>query len=247
MGAEPRFVHGTAGSNAASIALTIQAAELIQGPMAIDTFVVMAGDRWYVPLAHYLQRNGRNVIVAALDTPADTEQVPSDLAETFFNTRKLLEKAGRHESNGQPVEIIAGEHASTQDEDAYRPSDLLPIDDPIARSAMEIIESHFGQYREVYLTPLLRKLTELLEEEEEPKSLINYLEECGAVWLEKRRGFPHNYTVLLVNEEHPDVADIKEAFESNGREAYYGDDGYAERADMEGYTERESRYEEARD
>jgi hypothetical protein len=246
MGAEPRFVHGTTGSNAASIALTIQAAELLQGPLEIDTFLILAGDRWYVPLAHYLQRNGRNVIVAALETPADTEQVPSDLAEAFFNTRKLLEKAGRHENNGQPLQDVMHESAGSAEEDAYRPSDVLPIDDSIARTAMEIIENHFGQYREIYLTPLLRKMTELLEEEEEPKSLINYLEECGAVWLEKRRGFPHNYTVLLVNEEHPDVADIKEAFGRNGRDTYYEDDGYAEPADVDEFTEHEP-YEEARD
>jgi hypothetical protein len=135
---------------------------------------------------------------------------------------------------------------------------MLPIEDRMARSGLEIIETYFGQYREVYLTPLLRKLTELLEEEDEPKTVINYLEECGAVWLEKRRGFPHNYTVLIVNEDHPDVIEVKEAFqrdgrtpytdprgEYDGRDNYYGDETY-DRV-KEGFRPKESSYERARD
>ena len=53
--------------------------------------------------------------------------------------------------------------------------------------------------------------------------LISELEQAGAVWLEKRRGFPHNYTVLLMNIEHPDVAEIKEA---SAESAKSFDDGY---------------------
>ncbi len=34
---------------------------------------------------------------------------------------------------------------------------------------------------------------------------MNLLQEAGAVWLEKRRGFPYDYTVLLVNRSHEDV------------------------------------------
>jgi len=252
MGAEPRFVHAASGSNAASIALTIQASELLQGTIDIDTFVLMTGDRWYVPLAHYLLRNGRNVIVAALETPAESEQVPSDLAESYFNTRKLLEKAGRLETNGMAVESSEPDDQEISERSVeMRPVEFLPIEDPIARSAMEIIEQYFGQYREVYLTPLLRKMTELLEEEDEPKTVINYLEECGAVWLEKRRGFPHNYTVLLVNPDHPDVIEIKELFREDGRERYYDEDPYEDlsrRGDMtDNYASRESSFEEAHD
>jgi hypothetical protein len=40
--------------------------------------------------------------------------------------------------------------------------------------------------------------------------VINKLEDAGAVWLEKRRGFPYDYTVLLVDSEHPDVRQIQE-------------------------------------
>ena len=105
------------------------------------------------------------------------------------------------------------------------PSEVHPITDDIVRKTLEIIDSYFGQYEEIYLTPLLRRLSEIFaDSEDEPKTLINDLEKSGAVWLEKRRGFPHNYTILMINENHPDVAEIKDSH-SNKDESDY-DDGY---------------------
>ena len=37
------------------------------------------------------------------------------------------------------------------------------------------------------------------------KALVGDLNEAGAVWLEKRRGYPYDYTVLLINHDHPNV------------------------------------------
>ena len=68
---------------------------------------------------------------------------------------------------------------------------------------------HFGQYDEVYLTPLLRRLSEEMPRDAEPKELIAELEEAGAVKLERRRGMPYDYTVLLVNDEHPEVQEAR--------------------------------------
>ena len=84
--------------------------------------------------------------------------------------------------------------------------------------ALEVIERFFGQYEEVYLTPLLRKLSEEIgdADDHDPKSLIGDLEECGAVRLERRRGMPYDYTVLIVNGEHPSVIEIKEELDEQG-------------------------------
>ena len=42
----------------------------------------------------------------------------------------------------------------------------------------------------------------------DPKNLISDLEARQAVRLEKRSGFPHDYTVLILDERHPTVARI---------------------------------------
>lgn len=75
-----------------------------------------------------------------------------------------------------------------------------------------MVERYFGQYDEVYLTPLLRKLSEEFGElDYDPKTIISRLEKAGAVWLEKRRGFPYDYTVLILDSLHPDVQSIRQS------------------------------------
>ncbi len=49
------------------------------------------------------------------------------------------------------------------------------------------------------------------------------LEECGAARLERRRGMPYDYTVLLVNAEHPAVQEVRE--EVHGAPVTQADDG----------------------
>ena len=104
--------------------------------------------------------------------------------------------------------------------------------------ALEVIERFFGQYDEVYLTPLLRKLSEELGDidDHDPKSLIGDLEECGAVRLERRRGMPYDYTVLIVNGEHPTVIEIKEELADQGV-TFDGTQFQSEYDELEGYEE----------
>ena len=119
-------------------------------------------------------------------------------AETLLSddARDLLQDD--HHANGQPE--MTTEFAEVMD---------LPYDVDI--EALRIIEDYFGQYDEVYLTPLLRKLSEELGniDDHDPKSLIGDLEECGACRLERRKGMPYDYTVLIVNDEHPAVREVQ--------------------------------------
>jgi len=248
-GIEQRVIYTAEGDYASSIELALEASRIFHSSADIGSFIVLSGDRWYVPLAQHIRRNGRSVVIASLETPTTAEQVPSDLAECFFNARTLLQKAGGAETNGLSSSGESMDQLGEESTDSQRPEQTETIEDGIARQAMEIIEMHFGQYREVYLTPLLRKLSELLEEEDEPKTVINYLEECGAVWLEKRRGFPHNYTVLLVNSEHPDVTEIKELFQNDNPEPYFEDDDLDDAVENppEEYIDDEPSYEQAHD
>jgi len=248
-GIEQHVIYTAEGEYASSIELALTASQIFHSSADIGSFVVLSGDRWFVPLAQYLKRNGRTVLVSSLESPTATDQVPSDLVDCFFNARTLLEKAGRLETNGISASGAPLEQIGDESTDFQRPEQTQTIEDSIARQGMEIIEMYFGQYREVYLTPLLRKLTELLEEEDEPKTVINYLEECGAVWLEKRRGFPHNYTVLLVNSEHPDVTEIKKLFQNEDRDSYSEDETLEDTFDdpSEEYVEDGHSFEEAHD
>jgi hypothetical protein len=72
----------------------------------------------------------------------------------------------------------------------------------------------------------------VLGPDHDPKSLISRLEEAGAVRLEKRNGYPYDYTVLIMHEDHPDVQEIRAELESQPSygDGYY-DDSYADTYD----------------
>ncbi len=104
-------------------------------------------------------------------------------------------------------------------------SEIVDPEFEIDYDALEVIEKFFGQYDEIYLTPLLRRLSEEIGEVEahDPKSLISDLEECGAARLERRRGMPYDYTVLIVNPEHAAVIEIRDELATE--EPVAADDG----------------------
>ena len=112
------------------------------------------------------------------------------------------------------------------------PVEYHEITDPGALSALHVIEQYFGQYDEIYLTPLLRKLSEVIGDVEyDPKSLISAIEEAGAVWLEKRKGFPYDYTVLIIDQQHPNIAAMQArayASAAESEEPEYDEDAHYE-------------------
>ncbi|MDX1548069.1 MAG: hypothetical protein R3247_13820, partial [Rhodothermales bacterium] len=149
-----------------------------------------------------------------------TDALPHVEDDVFHDALNQRSEGARRALTG-----TSGRDAGSPPQGRPEPVEHKPIPSEGARLGLEIIEEHFGQYEEVYLTPLLRKMSELLDENRyDPKTLISELEDAGAVWLEKRRGFPYDYTVLLVDTDHPDVQTVQE--EVYGRRA--DDDDFAD-------------------
>jgi uncharacterized LabA/DUF88 family protein len=276
-GAEPRFVPTSLQNNGVELRLCIDAMELVHRRPDIRTFVIVTGDHFYLPLIRQLKASGRHVLLVGAEYPPATDGVQFYDSDYFVDALNLLSEPSRRqwlgaggrrrivretveptEEGGEPVKLERVAQITYQ-----------PIASPEAIRTLEVIEEYFGQYEEVYLTPLLRKLSEVLNDEEhDPKTIISDLEEAGAVWLEKRRGFPYDYTVLLVDSDHPDVRLIQEAFyerdlaeedeEEDEEDAEYVeeeeeeeedvDDEYVEETDSEEYieefAENEDRYDE---
>lgn len=218
-GMEPRLCYARSRDEAATIELAMEAMD-ISAAMGPDTaFVILSGNQWFVPLVQRLSRAGHFVLMSTLESPSAQEDLPADCQELYLNADFLLGGPGRK------LDLSSNQEGDS-DGESLRPTETTAITDAAVLKTLGIIESYFGQYEEIYLTPLLRKLSEIINDpDEEPKILINDLEQAGAVWLEKRRGFPHNYTVLLMNLEHPDVAEIKESsITDDDSFAPYGDE-----------------------
>lgn len=204
-GAEPHFVPRARNENVVELQLCVDAMDVLHHRTDITTFVLLTGRRIYLPLIRMFRRYGRQVLVAGLDEPAAVDDVRAVEGNWFFPAHDLLSTSARR-------------HVDDSDSTRKPPSSDRSgeIDDPFLFQTVEIIVEYFGQYEEVYLTPLLRKLSELLDERRhDPKNLISDLEECGAARLEKRTGFPHDYTVLILEEHHPTVARVQSVMRSS--------------------------------
>lgn len=217
-GYEPRYVPSDLQRNAPELQLALDVMQATRHHPSIDTVVIVSGDRPYLPLIRRVAEEGRHVLGILLFPPqADDAFFVKD--DVFLDARNLLSDASR--------EAFPNHDRPAYDTPArLEPHEYEPLTDPIVRRTVEVTEQHFGQYDEVYLTPLLRKLSEVLGPDHDPKSLISRLEETGAVRLEKRNGYPYDYTVLIMHDDHPDVQAIQAELASQPSygDGYYDDD-----------------------
>lgn len=256
-GIETRFVPSTMQRNAAEIQLCVDAMDDLYNRSDIRNFVIVTGDRPYLPLIQQIKRNGGQALVVTLQPPASTNNLQYIEDDVFLNVANLLSDESRRSlstdaATPRPRNGYASPPTPRQAPERPEPVEYHAIESSGAKQTLQIIQEHFGQYEEVYLTPLLRKLSEVLDETHfDPKSLISELEDAGVVWLEKRRGFPYDYTVLLLDPNHPDVKEGEKKLERPAPDAYddeYDDEAYDEYDEgYDGYDDEEFEDEEYED
>ncbi len=227
-GIQPFYVPSTMHRNTTDLQLAIDALSIVSTQADTDTVVLFSGDRDYAPVVQALQSAGRRVIMISFRGHLSSYLLDNTASGEYIDAVELLSDMAR--------EHLVEEDESRAPEATTEFEEVGDVAYDIDLDALEVIERFFGQYEEVYLTPLLRKLSEELgdTDEHDPKSLIGDLEECGAVRLERRRGMPYDYTVLIVNGEHPSVKEIKEELADQGvtfdgtrfESEYNGDDGF---------------------
>ncbi|WP_412060176.1 NYN domain-containing protein [Rubrivirga sp. IMCC45206] len=211
---EPVYVPATMHRNTTDLQLAVDAIEMRERHPEVGTYVLLAGDRDYAPVVTALLAGGKRVLVVGFKEHLSPYLLEHTDGGEFIDANELLP------SGALPPEVEVGTAIETTEfADAQDPRHEINYD------ALEVVEKFFGQYEEIYLTPLLRRLSDEIGEVEghDPKSLVADLEECGAVRLERRKGMPYDYTVLLVNSEHPAVKEVRE--DVHGKPVTAADDG----------------------
>lgn len=207
LGLNPTYVPAAMQGNTSELQLTIEVTQFLTDRPDVQTVVLVTGDRPFLPLVRTIREQGRRALVAAVNPPQTDRYVESDL---YLDARNLLSEDFREE--------LLANAPRTQNHNpssSASPTRYDTLTNPVARQAIEITEKHFGQYEEVYLTPLLRKLSDILGPDHDPKALVSELEAAGAVRLEKRSGYPYDYTVLIVHDDHPDVQAVHEDLDAS--------------------------------
>lgn len=256
-GIDPVLTPSETQVNASELTLCIDAASLMADRSDIGTIVVITGDRSFVPLVRSIRNSGRRALVAAVNPPPPGSTPSLGEDDAYLDARNLLSQSSRDDLTSGGVrnndrsyqqQRRRPQRRSTQRRETQTTSSpsrrFRSIDNPMARRTVEITEEHFGQYKEVYLTPLLRKLSDVLGEQHDPKSLVSELEAAGAVRLEKRDGYPYDYTVLILNQDHPDVQEIQDEYYSKSSSYNGSSDSFS---DYGSYDEEYDNYEKEYD
>ena len=222
LGVETRNVVGTEHKNAADMRLCIDVMETMYTREEIGTFVLMAGDRDYIPVLQHLRKHAKTVQVIAFK-----ENISGDLltlvGDGYIDAFSCLSKISQSElevgqerlsqyfeeraeaSNAQANKIAEARENGKIAPVAFSRSLRLEGKDNMV--ALEVMLHNFGDKPEVWFTPFLNKLRNALQHlaEYERKAIITNLEMTGVIKVEKRRGEPHDYSVIVINWDHPDV------------------------------------------
>ncbi len=216
LGVEPVYVASAMQGNTSEIQLTVEVTRFLKERSDVQTIVIVTGDRPYLPLVRTIRELGGRALVAAVNPPQTEAYAENDL---YLDARNLLSQASRQDLMANAPEDNPTEASNS----ISSPQRYERLENPVAQRTIEITERHFGQYEEVYLTPLLRKLSDILGSEHDPKALVSELEAAGAVRLEKRNGYPYDYTVLIMNDGHPDIENARSEIGSAESDAHTDD------------------------
>lgn len=288
MGVETIYVLGTSHKNSADMKLSIDAMEVLYTRPEIDTFVLFAGDRDYIPLIQHLKKSAKSVIgvgfessfsgdlltnigkdnfieastlfsdesikkleiiaqryrdyekaeeerrseqIQELREQKDSSEMPLEAQKQAFEeqTRSVEAETLPEEIGGvgepEKVENESDEHNTvteeTAEQDVRKPAVAkekrdedfnIPISDlsDEERACLNIMVSKFGQYSEIFLSPFLRKLSDAMPNlaDWQRKGLLGDLEFKGAIRIEKRSGIPYDYSVVVLNWNHPVVREM---------------------------------------
>lgn len=225
LGVESHFVMGTEHKNAADMRLCIDALQVLYTRPEIGTFYVLAGDRDYIPVIQHLKTHAKSVIVVAFagNISGDLRQVVGDKgfrdAAGFLpeETQKILQAAIEVQKEAMQRELTARARPKTEakvTEPKVAPKlnfskpQKLRYDEE--EDALRLMLQNFGKHQEVWMSSYLRLLrTEMPAlADYQRKELIANLETYGAIVVQKRTGDPHDYSVIIINWDHPDVREL---------------------------------------
>lgn len=279
-GVETHNVLGAEHKNAADMRLCIDAMETLYRRPVIGAFILLAGDRDYIPVVQHLRKEGKRVILVAFRGTLSGDLLQVIGVENYVDAMSLLSKESvaviarelqrdrdrRIEAPSPPVPppapvvplpVTATEERTndpasnngTVDDEATTAKASAPDDDRTAdrepeekatisisrsaapsdgfehpvrlstivdREALIILLKYFGQHDEIWVGPFLRRLSEDLTHlaYHERKAVMDTLIFNGVARLEQRTGYPRDYAVLVLNENHPDVYEMRESVEN---------------------------------
>jgi uncharacterized LabA/DUF88 family protein len=200
-GIETHNVLGTEHKNAADMKLCIDVMDTLYTRPHIESFILVAGDRDYIPVIRQLKKHGRTVRVVGFRQSVSGDLLTNVGEQYFIDAEQFLPSSVPAIPSAPP-----DGGSATAERLAPAPARVRDLNDLQVR-AVEIMLRHFADKKDIWITPYLYKLRAEFPElsEWDRKQLISDLREAGAIRVEKRQGETHDYSVIVVNWNHPGV------------------------------------------
>ncbi|MBI4344116.1 MAG: NYN domain-containing protein [Euryarchaeota archaeon] len=203
MSFDPQYGINKAGKNSADLELSLAVQEVLLTRGDINHFFIVGGDRDYIPIVRRIRERAKGVTVVCLEGSASGDLRNIVGRGHFLPAETLIgDLLGRDAPAETPPSEVEGDGAI--DAKAY-------ITDANMELCLRLIEEATRKYRteEVWLVPFLKnRLNEafLTLTNEERKEILNSLHGMEAIKIEKRPGTTGDYSVIILNREHPMVA-----------------------------------------
>ena len=217
---EPRFTLGDKKDSAAKILLAVDAMEMLYSRAELEMFVIVGGDRDYLPVVRRLREHMKRVILVGFEraTSGDLRQIVGE--ENFIPVESLLRELGEpvETNNGRGAAYSSTTEGQEAEEGGAAPRvDVgdTPSDEQHLEFCMSELLTAYYQFggRTVWLTPFLRLLNERFPylDNRGRKRLVEDLQARNAIRIEKVEGDPYPYSVVEINWEDPWVQRMDEA------------------------------------
>src|SRR6185436_213268 len=207
---EPRFTLGAKQDSAAKILLAVDAMEMLYSRAELEMFVIVGGDRDYLPVVRRLREHMKRVILVGFEraTSGDLRQIVGE--ENFIPVESLLRELGEPvEANNGRGNAYTAETPEAGEGGATPRVDVgdTPSDEQHLELCMSELLTAYYQFggRTVWLTPFLRLLNERFPylDNRGRKRLVEDLQARNAIRIEKVEADPYPYSVVEINWEDP--------------------------------------------
>lgn len=144
------------------------------------------------------------LIIEEFDIDSNSKKVSTDSQAVIADAGSSVEADS---GSKKPKQAKRSETASIE-LDEFNP--VITDLDENERACLVVILRNYSNYHDIFLSPFLRKLSDELPNiaDWERKVILGNLEYKGVLRMEKRSGIPYDYTVFVLNYNHPTVREM---------------------------------------
>jgi hypothetical protein len=217
---KPEYVLGKPGKNSADLALSLDALEVLLTRDDIEGFLIMAGDRDYIPIVSRIREQGKLVRIVGFPDATSGDLITIIGRENFMDGNGLMGRGHRRSRGGKrgarvEREVIVEPNNLSEEKDYLCEENL--------RRCVRLIlqaEEQFGA--EIWLNPFYKnfmneEFTTLADEQR--KEIVYELGNRGVLEVKvKEEYLGKHYSVVFLNHENKLVKEIARELEKEAVE-----------------------------